>query len=670
MGEKRISVRLAAVGGEKLKAELVGIGKAGKQALAAVAGGAAPASQGLKGVGAASGTALVQLEALAVRATRAATALRAAGASTGTLVERIDRITGVTPGFRRSAEDIAAYGRALDDTRAKFNPLFAVIRDYKSKLAEIRQAHVVGAISADEMRAAISRERQATLQSIAAIKGRTTALTGMGRASRMAAFQSRMLMFQLNDVFVSLASGMNPMMVFIQQGAQIQQIYAGQGGVRAALAQTARMIGNVVTRFPLLTAAIAAGTAAVAGMRHEINRTSKVAVSFGDTALAVWQVMRDGLWQKLKPAIDAIAPWFARGWEMVVSGTKIALNAIIKGFLIAKNDIAFAWATLPEILGAAVVGTANAVIGGLEWMVNTAIEKINWLADQVNALMDKAGAPEAMRIGKIGSTAFPRLDNPMADEVARRLKRLNDDLARIMASDPMGDFFDAVKARAVANALNKVEKAVTGAGKAASKAAEVAKSAWETAANSLKDYATKAMDLGKGLGDSLVGAFRSAENAIGEFVKTGKLDFRSLVTSILADMAKLSARRFILGPLANALSGALGGIGAPGGVLANVFHSGGVVGAGGQTRAVPALAFAGAPRMHAGGWAGLRPDEVPAILQRGERVLSRREVAAGVGSAQNITINIQTRDAESFRQSRAQVAADIARAVALGRRGM
>ena len=80
--------------------------------------------------------------------------------------------------------------------------------------------------------------------------------------------------------------------------------------------------------------------------------------------------------------------------------------------------------------------------------------------------------------------------------------------------------------------------------------------------------------------------------------------------------------------------------------------------------------------MHSGGavgaptWAGLRPDEVPAILQRGERVLSRREVAAGIGGAPNITVNINTRDAESFRQSRAQVAADIARAVSLGRRGL
>jgi len=44
--------------------------------------------------------------------------------------------------------------------------------------------------------------------------------------------------------------------------------------------------------------------------------------------------------------------------------------------------------------------------------------------------------------------------------------------------------------------------------------------------------------------------------------------------------------------------------------------------------------------MHSGGWAGLRPDEVPAILQRGERVLSRREVAAGNGGVSRLEVSL------------------------------
>lgn len=214
------------------------------------------------------------------------------------------------------------------------------------------------------------------------------------------------------------------------------------------------------------------------------------------------------------------------------------------------------------------------------------------------------------------------------------------------------------------------------AGGAATKAAEEAATGWRAVAQSLADYARDAMDWGKGLGQSLVSAFQSAESAFRTFVTTGRLDFKSLVSSILADLAVIAARRFILGPIANALSGALGGLGGGGGIFAGILHQGGIVGGPAPMRMVPAMAFATAPRMHEGGWAGLRPDEVPAILQRGERVLSRREAAAyGAGAAGGdapavINVTIQTRDAESFRQSRTQVASDIARAVALGRRGM
>ncbi|MCC5968232.1 MAG: phage tail tape measure protein, partial [Natronohydrobacter sp.] len=156
---------------------------------------------------------------------------------------------------------------------------------------------------------------------------------------------------------------------------------------------------------------------------------------------------------------------------------------------------------------------------------------------------------------------------------------------------------------------------------------------------------------------------------VADFVRKGKLDFRDLVTSMIADLARLAARRFILGPLAGLLSGVLGGAG---GMFASVLHAGGTVGMAGPGRMVPALAFAGAPRMHSGGWVGLKPDEVPAILQRGERVLSRREAAGyrGRGSAPSVNVTIMTRDAESFRQSRTQVASDIARAVSMGRRGL
>jgi len=208
---------------------------------------------------------------------------------------------------------------------------------------------------------------------------------------------------------------------------------------------------------------------------------------------------------------------------------------------------------------------------------------------------------------------------------------------------------------------NRAGGAARQAGSDAAAGAEEAATGWRAVSAALADYARDAMDWGKGLGQTLVGAFRSAENAFREFVKTGKLDFRSLISSILADLALLAFKRGVLGPIANALAGVFGG----GGLFAGIFHTGGMVGAGGPMRRVPALAFADAPRMHAGGWAGLRPDEVPAILQRGERVLSRREVSAGMASSgpQRLEISVQVEGARGNREIEEMVNAGVSGAL-------
>jgi hypothetical protein len=202
----------------------------------------------------------------------------------------------------------------------------------------------------------------------------------------------------------------------------------------------------------------------------------------------------------------------------------------------------------------------------------------------------------------------------------------------------------------LASALTSTQGAATAAGNAAREAgrqagdgSQQAVTGWQAVTNALAEYAKDAMDWGKGLGQTLVNGFQSAENAFRDFVKTGKLDFKGLVASILEDLAVLQFRNAVLGPIANALSGAFGGLGGGSAVTAAVSHAGGVVGLSGYSRQVPALAFAGAPRMHAGGWAGLRPDEVPTILQRGERVLNRRETAqygAGGGGMSRVRIEL------------------------------
>jgi hypothetical protein len=67
------------------------------------------------------------------------------------------------------------------------------------------------------------------------------------------------------------------------------------------------------------------------------------------------------------------------------------------------------------------------------------------------------------------------------------------------------------------------------------------------------------------------------------------------------------------------------------GSATGIAHSGAKVGAGFSAyRRVHPAAFIGAPRFHSGtgGPIGLKQDEVPAILQTGERVLNRKETMA------------------------------------------
>lgn len=125
-------------------------------------------------------------------------------------------------------------------------------------------------------------------------------------------------------------------------------------------------------------------------------------------------------------------------------------------------------------------------------------------------------------------------------------------------------------------------------------------------------------DMSNAISSGLEGAFRN-------FVQTGKLDFKDLTKSILADIAVIAFRMAILRPLFGGGGGIGGGSdgGLVGSLIGSIFHTGGMVGMGGGVRRMmPASMFIGAPRLHNGGRI-LGPDEVPAVLQRGERVLPR-----------------------------------------------
>jgi hypothetical protein len=155
---------------------------------------------------------------------------------------------------------------------------------------------------------------------------------------------------------------------------------------------------------------------------------------------------------------------------------------------------------------------------------------------------------------------------------------------------------------------------------------------------------------------------------------TQVLDFKSFFTSFIQSITRawsdmlsqmvvdwtraqvaMGVKKLIIGSLfnlaGNMTPGSYAAVSAAG-VQAQGLHGGGIVGQNASfTRTLPSSYFSNAPRFHK----GLMSDEIPAILQKGERVIPRGKKTANVngsgGSGEtqvNYNIVIQAADAKSF----------------------
>lgn len=156
---------------------------------------------------------------------------------------------------------LAEQGAELERLRGKFNPVFSTITRYKATVAEIQQAHRLGAISADEMTAAISRERQATLASVAALKQRNAAMADTPSQRGAGNFNTANLAAQFQDIAVTSAMGMSPLQIALQQGTQLSAVL-GPMGATGAVKGLAAAFASVISPVSLVTIGVVAATAA------------------------------------------------------------------------------------------------------------------------------------------------------------------------------------------------------------------------------------------------------------------------------------------------------------------------------------------------------------------------------------------------------------------------
>ncbi len=156
-------------------------------------------------------------------AAEGAKAVTSIGTAADQAAEQLEKLNRAAGEGLRTPLGGSGTGAELDRLRAKYNPLYSVIMQYKQAQLEIRGAHAAGALSADEMTAALDRNRRSTLANIDAIKGRNKAIADTPANNNNQRFQTANLAYQAQDI-VTTAAFMPWQNVMFQQGPQVAGI--------------------------------------------------------------------------------------------------------------------------------------------------------------------------------------------------------------------------------------------------------------------------------------------------------------------------------------------------------------------------------------------------------------------------------------------------------------
>lgn len=345
---------------------------------------------------------------------------------------------------------IAHLGLAVDS-----GPVERAVPELNRLTAAAGQAEA----AAEKLAAATRTEAAAQSQASAASRVHTAALQAEAAAARMLSFQRTNLVFQLQDIGVSLASGMNPLLVAIQQGSQISTIY-GPGGLGKALSETGKMATGFASRLLPLGAIVGALTVGFAAMTTEINRTAEQQVQLGDVLLATWQLGA----RAITGAVQPVVSWLANIWDDISPGINFAMNAIIGSFDLAFRNVGTIWSMLPNALGDVAFQAAQGTISGIEYLINESLKLLNSFIVEANKLL-----PEGFKIGELGQVDLGDLQNPFAGKDKDLSNQLGQNAADVRSKTMAGGYTADIGAQAQENARARELEEI---GEAATKAAE------------------------------------------------------------------------------------------------------------------------------------------------------------------------------------------------------
>ncbi len=303
----------------------------------------------------------------------------------------------------------------------------------------------------------------------------------------------------------------------------------------------------------------------------------------------------DEIGPKLKSGIEAAIPSLGR-LSSAASAAKEKFDAITNfakqldvGVTSVKREIA---GTLAEV--SSVLAT---VVGYIEEIATEALERIkklvNGIITAINAIPGVGG--KIPLVGDLGG----QLGGPgsLLDRLNRNRSAAGDTARNAV---PNSTFFQDRSFGPALNAaggafgqnyfqgqgpltqdyqaeLARTKAAIEGVQKAQEDVGRGAQQSYGQAANAMGQLGQASQDVGQLMQQFIGSTLSNLENAFVQFAQTGKIDFKSLMNSIIADLARMFFRMIIMQPIMMFFQSFLGGFG--GGLFG--FASGGLVGGGG-----------------------------------------------------------------------------------------
>jgi hypothetical protein len=373
--------------------------------------------------------------------------------------------------------------------------------------------------------------------------------------------------------------------------------------------------GELVFQFGRLVQG-AGGFGAALGLLGDLagevwNRMHLGAVAMGLEILVSWAGIRVAIAEALQASLEAVVGFG---------------NATLNTFQGALEAVKVLWSALPGTIGEFTYGAANALIGGVEAMLNGVARRIDGFLEGTNAGLDVLGVEK--RVPLIGTIELGGIENPFAGAAANAGTEARAAFEAAFSQTPiappdLGLTASAAAARAEVEALRGamagvaeaataplqsvaalrmavaagsteavtglgatqasatgLEAALDGAGDAANRtgsagraaggalsaAADTAKTAWEATAEAVGAAAEKSREIAQGLAQDITGPIKEA-------LKSGEFSWETFAGAISRIAQNLATRLIELAfkPIETALLNAFMGGGGGGGILGGLF---------------------------------------------------------------------------------------------------